>query len=134
MEEFEAQLDDVNELADKSPGFVWRQEFDYREGKRPTVFGRDDYLFTLSIWSDVESLHRFTYSGHHMEMLGQRSKWFLPDSRPTTVLWWIPEGTLPTVSEAEEKFALIRALGPTAQAFSFGHRFPPPPRWPFYIG
>lgn len=126
MEEFESQLDAVNQLADRSPGFIWRQEFDYGGGDRPTVLGRDDYLFTLSVWADVDSLHDFTYNGRHMEMFRQRSKWFLPDPRHTTVLWWIPRGTLPTVDEAEERFLKIRADGPTQEAFGFGRRFPPP--------
>lgn len=126
MEEFESQLDEVNALADRSSGFVWRQEFDYQGGHRPIVFGRDDYLFTLSVWVDVDSLHDFTYSGHHMEMFAQRNKWFVHDPRPTTVLWWIPAGTTPTVSEAEQKLVHLREHGPTPKAFSFGRRFPAP--------
>ena len=42
-------------------------------------------------------------------------------------LWWVPAGTLPTVAEAEERVAALRAEGPTPHAFSFRHHFPPPP-------
>ena len=125
MADFEGALDRINELADRSPGFVWRQAFDYTGGNRPIIFGRDDYLFTLSVWEDVEHLRSFTYEGPHGEMFSQRLKWFLRDSRPTLVMWWIPAGSIPTVSEAEARLLHIREHGPTPYAFNFARRFEP---------
>ncbi|MGD2102530.1 MAG: DUF3291 domain-containing protein [Acidimicrobiia bacterium] len=125
MAEFEAALDPVNELADGSPGFVWRQEFDYLGGDRPIIFGRDDYLFTLSVWQDIDRLREFTYGGRHAELLSMRLKWFLRDTRPTLVMWWIPRGELPTVSDAEARLLHIRDHGPTPYAFNFAKRFAP---------
>lgn len=125
MADFEAALDSVNRLADTSPGFVWREEFDYMGGVRPIIFGRDDYLFTLSVWRDIESLHQFTYGGLHLEMFSQRLKWFVRDLRPTLVLWWIRTDHLPTVSEAETRLIHLRAHGATPFAFGFANRFGP---------
>lgn len=125
MADFEAELTTVNKLADDSPGFVWRKVFDYRGGDRPVIFGRDDYLFTLSVWEDIESLHSFTYGGKHLEMLSQRVKWFLKDERPTTVLWWIDAGTIPDTQEAEQRMAHVRDHGHSPYAFTFRHRYRP---------
>lgn len=125
MAEFEAALVPLNEVAERSPGFVWRQEFDYTDGDRPVIFGRNDYLFTLSVWQDIERLREFTYGGRHGEMLSKRLNWFLRDSRPTLAMWWIPRGELPTVSDAEERLRHIRRHGPTSHAFTFAKRFAP---------
>lgn len=43
-----------------------------------------------------------------------------------TALWWVPAGTVPTVSEAAARLEHLRSHGPTAHAFTFGHSFPPP--------
>jgi hypothetical protein len=35
------------------------------------------------------------------------------------VLWWVPAGRLPTVGEALERLADLRANGPSPRAFTF---------------
>lgn len=42
------------------------------------------------------------------------------------MLWWVPAGTLPTLLEARDRLDLLSRSGPTAQAFTFRNRFPPP--------
>jgi hypothetical protein len=41
-------------------------------------------------------------------------------------LWWVPAGHRPTVAEAIAKLELLRAKGPTVDAFTFRKAFPPP--------
>jgi Domain of unknown function (DUF3291) len=41
-------------------------------------------------------------------------------------LWWVPRGHVPTVAEAEERVAHLRAHGSTPYAFTFRVHFPPP--------
>ena len=38
----------------------------------------------------------------------------------------MPAGHRPTVAEAEERLTLLRAAGPTPDAFTFRAHFPPP--------
>ena len=59
-------------------------------------------------------------------MLKRRREFFERDSDATLALWWIPAGTLPTVADAEERLTLLRAIGPSPDAFTFNRRFPPP--------
>jgi hypothetical protein len=41
-------------------------------------------------------------------------------------LWWVPEGHIPTVEEAELRLARLREHGPAPFAFTFKQRFPAP--------
>jgi hypothetical protein len=41
-------------------------------------------------------------------------------------MWWVPAGHHPTVDEAMDRLELLRANGPTADAFTFATPFPPP--------
>jgi hypothetical protein len=54
------------------------------------------------------------------------------------VLWWVPRGHRPEIGEAIAKLERLRAVGPTAEAFTFRKAFPPPdaePRTaPFVLG
>jgi Domain of unknown function (DUF3291) len=42
------------------------------------------------------------------------------------VLWWVPAGHRPSVAEADERLAALRADGPTPRAFTFRESFAPP--------
>ncbi len=55
----------------------------------------------------------------------RRREWF-ERLEVHTALWWVPTGHLPTVGEAEERVAALRALGPTPFAFGFRAHFPAP--------
>ena len=41
-------------------------------------------------------------------------------------LWWIPRGNIPATEDAEDRVRLLRAHGPTQQAFTLQVLFPPP--------
>ncbi|QDE91099.1 hypothetical protein BHS06_20170 [Myxococcus xanthus] len=126
MQDFVAQLRPVNELADRSPGFVWRLQTD--EGNATGVRGFDNplILLNMSTWESVESLFDFVYKSEHVVPFRDRRKWFLPVEGPPYVLWWVPAGHLPTVAEAKERLDLLASEGPSSRAFDFRRRFPPP--------
>jgi hypothetical protein len=56
----------------------------------------------------------------------RRREWFHKMAELFVVLWWIPAGHIPTVQEAEERLTLLRAVGPSPDAFTFRQHFPPP--------
>ena len=126
MSGFTDQLDPINALADRSPGFVWRLVGDGEgdaTGLRP--FG-DDILVNLSVWEDVASLWDFTYRTEHLELLRQRRSWFERFSAAHLALWWIPAGTVPTLKEAGERLETLHEKGPTPAAFTLRSAFDPP--------
>lgn len=127
MAEFMANLDDINALAEDSPGFVWRLQTD--EGDATSVRAFDDplMLLNLTVWADVESLHAYVYDSGHVEFLRRRREWFEPVAGlPVTVMWWIRAGSIPTVDEAVAKLHALAENGSTPNAFTFRDRFGPP--------
>jgi hypothetical protein len=42
------------------------------------------------------------------------------------VLWWVPAGHIPTLTEAKERLDALRRDGPTPYAFNFKERFEAP--------
>lgn len=126
MARFVDQLAEVNALADKSPGFVWRLA-DESGGAATDIraFDDDRILVNMSVWESIEALHEFSYRGHHASALRERGQWFEPRSS-RLVLWWIAAGAVPSVEDAKRKLELLEANGPTPDAFTFREQFPPP--------
>lgn len=127
--DYMARLDEINQLADVAPGFIWRYLTDSRD---PTQREFDDprVLFNMSVWSSVDALHAYTYRTGHAEVYAARKRWFA-DAKAVVgghalAMWWIPAGTRPTVAEAKAKLARITADGPSVEAFTFKQRFAAP--------
>jgi hypothetical protein len=124
MAGFVRALDDVNWLAEQSPGFVWR----HRPEWEPLTYGAlggVEVVVTLSVWVDFESLRRFVYRSAHGLFMRQRARWFEPLGGFTTALWWVPEGSRPSVDEGLARLDHLRAHGPTPGAFSLRRQFEP---------
>ena len=127
MEGFRTALDPVNALADASPGFVWRLQTEDGNATAVRPYAADDLMaINLSVWESLESLQQFVYKSHHVHTLRGRSQWFEPIEGPILALWWIPAGHIPTVAEATERLAGLKAHGPTPRAFTFRTPFPAP--------
>lgn len=126
MQDFNDALDPVNGLADASPGFVWRLVSGDEPRAEDLVFGDPSWLVNLSVWDDLDTLMDFVRSDLHLSIMTRRREWFRPLVEATMVLWWIPDGRLPNVAEAQQRLEALRRNGPSAQAFSFSSAFPPP--------
>ena len=127
MEGFRTQLDPINALADHSPGFVWRLQTEDGNATAIRPYAGDDLMaINLSVWESLESLQQFVYKSGHVDVLRGRKQWFDQIGGPILVLWWIPAGQIPTVSEAQERLQYLKANGPTPHAFTFRTPFPAP--------
>jgi hypothetical protein len=125
MRMFVLALDAVNELAEASPGFVWRLR--PGEGHGAVVAGDDaaPLLVNLSVWASYPPLHEFVYRSAHAGYLRHRSRWFEPVTQPAAVLWWVADGERPTAEDAVVRLRYLRRSGPTAGAFGMRQRFEP---------
>ena len=123
--EFMGALDEINALAERSPGFVWR--FMTEDGNATAVRPYDDQsiLINMSVWESIESLGDYVYRTDHAGYLRRRREWFERLKDVIVALWWVPAGSLPTVSEGVERLEYLRGNGPTAHAFNFRHPFAP---------
>ncbi|MFG3114186.1 DUF3291 domain-containing protein [Streptomyces sp. NPDC048197] len=119
MAPFVEMLDPVHAAADGAPGFVWRL---VEEGAADATALRpagEDVIVNLTVWETPEALWDFTYRSGHLEAMRRRREWFGRHVEAHLVLWWVPAGHLPTVDEALERLAHLRANGPSPRAFTF---------------
>jgi hypothetical protein len=125
---FVAALDEVNALADRSPGFVWRLQSD--AGNALAVKASDDpkFIVNMSVWESVEALFDFVYISAHRTVMVQRRQWFERPGGAYQALWWVPAGTLPAVEDGLARLRHLDAQGPSPVAFTFKQKFPPPDR------
>jgi hypothetical protein len=131
LADFVAGLDPVNAAADAAPGFVWRLQT--KDGNATSIVafewdtaGSAGVIMNMSVWESVESLADFVYSAGHRPVMRRRREWFEHMTEAYTAMWWIPAGTIPTTSDAEERIRHLRRHGPTPYAFNFRVHFPPP--------
>ena len=123
---FMTRLDEINALAERSPGFVWRLQgsggnaTDVRPGDDPLV------IVNLTLWDSIDDLYAFTYRSPHKGVFAQRFEWFERWNGPNVVLWWQPVGMLPDLEEALKRLESLARHGPTAAAFTFKDRFAAP--------
>lgn len=120
---FVALLPEVNALAERSPGYVWRLQDESGDATALRPFGAD-VIVNLTVWESVEALHGFTYRTTHLEPMRRRREWFVPADGPHLVLWWIPAGARPTLAEAAERLDRLRHDGPSPAAFTFRSPYP----------
>ena len=125
MADFVDNLENINLLADSSPGFVWRLQTEDGDATDIDFFG-SDVLVNMSIWVDIESLHAYVYKTAHAKIMSRRKEWFHRVEEAYTVLWWVAEGHIPSLAEAREKIERLKSAGPGPLAFSFKQAYPPP--------
>ena len=124
MAGFVARLDEINALADRSPGFVWRLQTEAGNATYLRPYDDDRILFNFSIWESIESLRAYVYKTAHAELLKQRRDWFEQFSGAQLAMWWVPRGYIPGIDEAKKRLAHLEQHGPTQFAFTFKKTFP----------
>ena len=126
MVDFAAQLQEINAIADASPGFVWRLQSEDGDATNIRAFDDEQILVNLSIWESIEALRDYVYRSQHGEVMRDRYRWFEKSHQPTLALWWIVAGHIPTIEEAKERLEYLRHHGSSPYAFSFAKPFPNP--------
>jgi len=126
LADFVDALEPINRLADRAPGFVWRLQTEAGDATAIRVFDDDTLIVNMSVWESVDALDEFVYSSAHRDVMRRRREWFEKMADAYLVLWWIPAGELPTVSDAQSRFETLRRDGPSAAAFTFRTPIPAP--------
>ncbi|MCL4297921.1 MAG: DUF3291 domain-containing protein [Anaerolineae bacterium] len=123
---FVARLDEINALADRSPGFVWRLQTEEGNATDLRPYDDDRILVNMSVWESLEHLKAYVYRSAHVEVMRQRRQWFEKFEGMYMALWWVKAGHLPTVQEARQRLEYLAEHGASADAFTFSQPFPPP--------
>ncbi|SDK65406.1 DUF3291 domain-containing protein [Nonomuraea jiangxiensis] len=120
LADFVADLEPVNAIADAAPGFVWRLKESETDPTATVVHDYGDHLLlNFSVWESLESLWNYVYRSGHLASLRRRREWFLRMAEPYMVMWWIPEGHIPSLAEGMERLERLRTQGPSPEAFTF---------------
>ena len=125
MREFVLALDAVNQLAEVSPGFVWRLRPGEGHGAVVVADERSPVLLNLSVWESYAPLHEFVYRSAHGGFLRNRARWFGAAPQPAAVLWWVEDGQRPTAEDGLTRLRYLQRHGPSPRAFGMRRRFEP---------
>jgi hypothetical protein len=117
MAGFMDNLDRVNALAERSPGFVWRLKGDNNNATDLRV--GDDYAVNMSVWETPEALENYVFKTVHVQFYKNRADWFDLMEKPHMVFWWVPEGHQPQLQEAMDRLEMFEKNGPTEEAFGW---------------
>ena len=124
VEEFMKNLDRVNGLGKRMPGFVWMMEGSGEPGTGNTEnsIGDDPQFVTnLTVWEDVESLETFVWGTIHKQFYDRRQEWFEVLGQMHFVMWWIEVGHRPTLEEARARLAQRQSEGDSDNAFGWDY-------------
>ena len=117
MAGFMDNLDRVNALAERSPGFVWRLKGDNNNATDFRV--GDDYAVNLSVWTDAKSLENYVFKTVHAQFYKRNAEWFGVMEKPHMVFWPVAEGHQPSLSEAMDRLENYQKNGATEAAFGW---------------
>ena len=120
MAEFKDNLDRINALADRSPGFVWRMTGAEDSNNMDSTFeGAPGMNLNLSVWESVEDLRRFVFNTLHDRFFRRKPEWFEILDEPAFVMWEVQAGHVPTPDEAFARLEHLRTHGPSPHAWDW---------------
>ena len=120
--EFMENLDRINGLGKRMPGFIWIMEGAPGMGNTETsTDGDPQNVANLTVWEDVASLEKFVWGTVHRQFYERRQEWFEVLGDMHFVMWWVPEGHRPTLEEALARLEHLRQHGDSDHAFGWEH-------------
>ena len=119
--EFKNNIDRINELAEKSRGFVWRLKDEYGSAVSIEAFDDPLIIVNMSVWETVEDLRNYVFNSDHVDILRKRKDWFEKYEGNHLVMWWIEPNHIPTLDEAKERLEYLDKNGESEYAFTFKH-------------
>jgi hypothetical protein len=111
-------LETINALAERSPGFVWRFKDESGNATGVKLFDDPNVIVNASVWESAAALESFVFRTIHRKFLARRD-WFDTGFGPPLALWWIEPGTIPDIFHALARWRMLRKNGPTKLAFGW---------------
>jgi hypothetical protein len=119
MKEFTDNLEPINTLADASEGFIWRLVGESGDATDIQAFSDPNIIVNMSVWSSIDALKNFMFKTHHRDFFRRKQEWFSKIENASYVLWWVEEGTIPSVDDGIVRLEHLRCYGDSPYAFSF---------------
>ncbi|MDJ0917027.1 MAG: DUF3291 domain-containing protein [Woeseiaceae bacterium] len=124
VKDFMDNLDRINSLGKRMPGFVWMMEGSGEPGVGNTEnnIGDDPQLVAnLTVWEDIQSLERFVWRTVHRRFYERRQEWFEVMGEMHFVMWRVPIGYKPTLEEGLARLRMRREEGDSGEAFGWNY-------------
>lgn len=119
LADFVNNLDRINEMAERMPGFVWRLRDDNGNAMSIQAFGDPNIIINLSVWEDAESLELFVWKTAHRQIYARKAEWFEPLNTSYFAMWWIDPEHRPDPAEARRKLDQLDANGSGDDVFGW---------------
>jgi len=111
MAGFVNRLNEINGLAESSPGFVWRLQTSEGNATYLRPFDDGRTLLNMSVWESVEALKDYVYRTAHVELLRQRQDWLRSSKACTRALWWVPAGIFRASTKPRSAWRIWKRTG-----------------------
>ena len=121
MAGFMDNIDRINGLGQKMPGFVWMLTEETGGATGIETPWRGNVIANLTVWESAEQLEHFVWNTVHKQIYNQKKQWFEALKTPHFVMWWIEEGHIPTLIEAKQRLDQLQTEGNSDEAFGWSH-------------
>lgn len=119
MSGFMDNLDTINALAERSPGFVWRMKSDSGNATDISVPGDAEIISNMSVWEDVASLGNYVFNTVHARFYERKEEWFQAMTSHHFVMWMVEDNHTPDLAEAMDRLGYLQKHGSTDHAFGW---------------
>ena len=124
VKDFMDNLDLVNGVGKRMPGFVWMMEGSGEPGRGNTdikIDGDPQFVSNLTVWESVSALETYVWGTVHKQFYDRKAEWFEVLGQQHFVMWWTPEGHLPTLDEGLARLQHLRDNGDSDHAFGWDY-------------
>ena len=128
-----SRLDEINRLAENSPGYIWRLPGNEAAPERLRAlenhfvpFEPERLFYNLSVWESPAQLRDYAFATAHAEMLRAKNDWIARFEGAHLALWWVPAGHRPTIVDSAARLRAVQERGSSPYAFTFKQLFPAP--------
>lgn len=125
LQGFVSRIEEINTIADRTPGFIWRLKGEADNALALRVFDDPRLIINMSVWESFEALYKYTYYSEHAQVFRQKNEWMVKLAYAHMALWWHLAGEIPSIEESKKRLEYLQKHGATPYAFTFKHRFSP---------
>lgn len=122
--QFIDNIDRINGLGKRMPGFCWIMESEDSSGAGNTgtrVTDDPRMISNLTVWETVDHLKHFVNGTLHRVFMEKRREWFEVMEPAHFVMWHVPAGHEPSIDEGLERLEHLRAHGESNHAFGWDY-------------
>ncbi|MEO1552157.1 MAG: DUF3291 domain-containing protein [Pseudomonadota bacterium] len=124
VKDFMDNLDRINGLGKRMPGFVWMMEGSGEPGTGNTdakIDGDPQFVSNLTVWESVAALETFVWGTLHKQFYDRKAEWFEVMGDQHFVMWWVEAGHRPALDEALARLEHLKSHGDSDHAFGWAY-------------